>query len=196
MTQVRRSFRTPSYLKLLFAGVPVNIANTGGKITVVTKASQCCTGLECSTSLQWFRMVSATVNCISKELSRLAQSADEHKDFCAVEASSRMEKEKSKTDQNRSNRFDAEEVENRNSENVECHKMWRTKITIFQKANQLHLHSPGFPTQPLPGQTSQTGQTQTKSLGGLSGSSEAVDPKIEHVWRARGHACIANDNAS
>ena len=76
-----------------------------------------------SVVLDGFLCVSATVKCIAKELSRLAQSADEHKDFCAVEASSRMEKEKSKTDQNRSNRFDAEEVENRNSENVECHKM-------------------------------------------------------------------------
>ena len=46
---------------------------------------------------------------------------------------------------------------------------------FFEQANKLRLQSPGFPTQPRPGQTGQTGQTHTKSPSGLSGVSGSIE---------------------
>lgn len=167
--------------------------NTGGKITVVsTKASHFCTVLKRSKSLQSFRMVfSAFQLLLSSALAKTLHASPKALASTRISApfKPRAEWKRTRGHKRWQNRFDVE-MENRNSDNVKCIKMYQNMANknkqFFEQANKLRLQSPGFPTQPRPGQTGQTGQTHTKSpsgLSGVSGSIEwAVETKIQHLW--------------
>ena len=104
--------------------------NTGGKITVVsTKANHFCTVLKRSKSLQSFRMVfSAFQLLLSSALAKTLHASPKALTSTRISApfKPRAEWKRTRGHKRWQNRFDVE-MENRNSDNVKCIKMFQKK---------------------------------------------------------------------